>query len=344
MNRMNISNHFIKSMVLLTTFYSIPFAVMASTSSDGLYAGANMGWSQYYSNNDFTRGHENNDIGVGGYIGYQLNPYFSLENGILILGDAEGDKNSSMTVQGYQLSGKISYPVSNTDIYTRLGGMWYRSDYTRDDTNDSKVGTGIAPLISLGIEYTWNYNITSRVEYQWVGNIKNDAATSANVDNGLLSVGFSYHFGAQSSPSTTAVAMHQEQPAAAPVVPQSSQELSLFYGFNEYTLTHANQQKIIDYFHDLAKHNGSVNNIKLSLHGYSDTLGSEKNNNFISKKRAEGVKRFLLLLGMREENITVKPEGSTSKFTEQLNGSADKETEQSVKALAKNRQTLIISY
>lgn len=47
---------------------------------------------------------------------------------------------------------------------------------------------------------------------------------------------------------------------------------------------------------------------------------------------------------MREENITVKPEGSTSKFTEQLNGSADKETEQSVKALAKNRQTLIISY
>lgn len=341
---MNRNYSLVRSMVLLTSLWSLPVVAMAESASDGLYAGANLGWSQYYNNNDFTGGHDNNSVGFDGYIGYQFNPWLSLENGLSILGKAKGAEGLSMDVQGYQFSGKISYPLSNTNIYSRLGGMWYRSDVNSDDTNNSQVGTGIAPLAAIGMEYVWSANVASRVEYQWIGNIKNDAATSANIDNGFLSVGFSYHFGQQSSQSDIISSTLPEQKVTAPVEQKTSQELALFYGFNEYTLSPSNQQKISDYLHDLKKLKGDRATIKLALHGYSDTLGSEKNNIIISRKRAVSVKDFLMTLGIREENISVKPEGSTSIFTEQPDSFNNKETALSIRALAKNRQTLIISY
>ncbi|WP_253383456.1 outer membrane beta-barrel protein [unidentified bacterial endosymbiont] len=295
----------------LTLLALLPLISSAQAASDGLYAGANVGWSQFDSN-EFTRGNYRDSIGYGGFVGYQFSPWFSLEGGGSSLGSAHGDNGASMDVQGLNLSGKFTYSWSGMSLYSRLGGMWYRSDVSNNDINKSEVGTGVAPLAALGLEHSWNSNITSRLEYQWTGDIKNDAATSATLNNGYLSVGFTWHFG-NSDDAVVPVTVHPAAPATtleAVTVPVKG-ELAILYPFNEYKLSKDNQRKILDYYNPVT----SDPSTKIDINGYSDTQGSDKNNYFISEQRANSVKEFLISNGANHENITLHALGSTSRFS-----------------------------
>ncbi|HFS5793843.1 TPA: outer membrane beta-barrel protein [Citrobacter werkmanii] len=294
----------------LTLLSLLSVIAQAHAASDGLYAGANIGWSQFDSN-DFTRGHDRDSIGFSGFMGYQFTSWFSLEGGGSSLGSASGYKGLAMDVQGLTLSSKFSYPLAGVDLYSRLGGMWYRSDVSSNHINNSDVDTGVAPLAALGIEYSWDSNLTSRIEYQWTGQIKNDTATSATLNDSFVSVGMTWHFGDtdESLPAQNMPTVEKSALIDSEVVPVSS-ELAIFYSFNQSALSNDNQQKIIDFYHQ--RKSGGVTNFEVD--GYSDIQGSKKNNLIVSRQRADNVKDFLLDTGISEKNIVVHAEGGTVKF------------------------------
>ncbi len=293
----------------------LPLATKAHAASDGLYAGANVGWSKF-DNNNFTESHRKDTIGFGGFIGYQFSPWFSLEGGANSLGSVKGNDGQSIDVQGITLSSKFTYSLSGQDLYGRVGGMWYRSDMSNDDINKSEVGAGIAPLLAIGVEHSWSPNMTSRIEYQWTGHIDNDAATSATLNNGYLSLGITWHFGQASESMQPSIISHPVEDVKPPIsetVPLNH-ELVIYYPFNQYILSENNRQKIIDFYHQ--RKPDSVT--KFNIDGYSDITGSEKNNFIISSRRADNVRELLLEQGINKKNISVHAHGSTSKFNKHL--------------------------
>lgn len=295
----------------LTVLALLPMIAQAHVASDGLYAGANVGWSKF-NDNYFTSGHSQDALGVSGFVGYQFSPWFSLESGVTSLGSAKGNDGLTMDVQGINLSSKFTYPLSGVGLYSRLGGMWYRSDVSKDDINRDYVGTGVAPLAALGIEYTWNSNMTSRIEYQWTGHLKNETATSATLNDGYLSVGMTWHFSQPEellAPHAINHSVEKTTPRVEDIAPLNS-ELAIYYPFNQYNLSTENQQKIIDFYNKIKP--SAVT--KFNVDGYSDMIGSNKNNFIVSGRRAENVQHFLLDLGISRENISMHANGSTSKF------------------------------
>lgn len=290
---------------------------------DGLYAGGNVGWSVYSGSNTFTDGKSSNTAGAGLIAGYQFAPWFSLEGGFSYLGDATGVQHSEMTVQGLQLSGKFGYTDAAWQVYSRLGGMVYRSDVTRRDQNDTVSGHDISPLVAAGIEYSINSRWTTRVEYQWVGDIKNSAATDASLDNSFLSLGVTYHFGELhqvQTPVSASVAMLPPTPpreTTAAALPS----LSLLYAFNQYALSAENRLLLDAWLRERVEQKGKWGAINLVVAGYSSPEGSEHNNKVISQRRVEAVKTYLLQQGIAVEKVVTEAKGETIQFDPAEKGS-----------------------
>lgn len=310
---------------------------IAIAAADGLYVGGNVGWSNFSGSNTFTDGKSSNTAGVGLFAGYQYAPWFSLEAGFSYLGDANGGHNSEMTVQGLQLSGKLGYTDEDWQVYSRLGGIMYRSDVTRSDRNDTISGHDISPLVAMGIEHSFNTRWTTRVEYQLVANIKNSAASDASLDNRYLSLGVTYHFGeihqAQSPVSTSVAVLPTMAPNKTTVVVLPS--LSLLYGFNQYALSAENQLRLDAWLRERVKQKGTWGAINLLVEGYSSPEGSEHNNMIVSQRRVEAVEAYLLQQGIAVGSVDIEAKGETIQFDQAEKGRKN--------ALSLNRRVEIYS-
>ncbi|MEA9446010.1 porin OmpA [Candidatus Fukatsuia symbiotica] len=296
----------------------------AAPADNTLYTGGKLGWS-WYSDTGMTNAYQGvgngpthqSQLGTGAFVGYQVNPYFGLEGGYDWLGRMpyKGDvNNGAFKAQGVQLSAKLSYPVAqDLDVYTRLGGMFWRADSKGNFANGSagRVSNhdyGISPLAAVGLEYALTKNLATRAEYQYTNNIGDKGTVGAHPDNGLLSLGLAYRFG-------------QDTPIpVAPIVPAPVVETKRFtlkadvlFNFNKAELKQSGQQaldQLYDQLKQMDPKDGSA-----TIVGYTDRIGSEQYNQKLSEKRAHSVMNYLVSQGIPAEKISVRGMGKANPVT-----------------------------
>ena len=132
-------------------------AIAAPT--DGLYAGASLGKSQYP---DTVNGVAGNGSGVSGkvYGGYQVNPNFAVELGVAKLGDVS-TPSGQMNGQSEFLDAVGTLPLS--DKWSLLGRVGVAHvDLNTSLGNDS--GNGLK--VGLGAQYSLTGNVAIRGEWE----------------------------------------------------------------------------------------------------------------------------------------------------------------------------------
>ncbi|MEH2920890.1 porin OmpA [Samsonia erythrinae] len=290
------------------------------------YTGGKLGVSQFHDTGFYGNGYSgvnNNPIktklGAGAFLGYQANPYLGFELGYDWLGrmkyagsTSNAADSASFKAQGVQLAAKLSYPVlSDLDIYTRLGGMIWRTD------SHAAIGgghinnddTGVSPLAAIGVEYAIDKNWATRVDYQWVSNIGDAGTVGARPDNMLMSVGLSYRFGQEDR------VVPAPAPAPAPVVETKRFTLKsdVLFNFNKATLKAEGQQSLDQLYTQLSSldpKDGSV-----VVLGFTDRLGSEQYNQALSEKRAQSVVDYLVSKGIPANKISARGQGKSQPVT-----------------------------
>ena len=172
-------------------------AANAAYEDNTFYTGAKLGWSELYKldakkvrafDDVSIKTSNRSNIAGGAFLGFQSNPYLAFELGYDWLGSAKYKRtdlydhskagNSKISAQGVSLTGKLSYPLSfisdDLDIYGRAGGMVTIAKWKNggDVRTKSKLGnctkTDLSPVYALGLDYRFDENFSTRLEYQYV--------------------------------------------------------------------------------------------------------------------------------------------------------------------------------
>lgn len=139
-------------------------AVQAAAQDNTWYVGGKAGWSNYYGvdHNQYAESiaqtlgntsENTDDLGLGLFAGYQLNPNLGFELGYDWLGKYDTTSGTGANTlkteaksQMIQATMKISFPATNVlDLYGRLGGAYAWTDSEISFANSSETGKSMAP-------------------------------------------------------------------------------------------------------------------------------------------------------------------------------------------------------
>ncbi|MFP1874400.1 porin OmpA [Lonsdalea quercina] len=291
----------------------------AAPNDNTWYAGAKLGWSQFHDTGLYGNGYQTtnspheNQLGAGAFGGYQANRYLGFELGYDWLGRMKytGENRGNFKAQGVQLAAKLSYPiVDDLDVYTRLGGFFWRADSHDDVTGRGGNDTGISPMGAVGLEYAVTKNWATRLDYQWVSNIGDAGTVGGRPDNGMLSVGVSYRFG-QETPAPVVA----PTPAPAPVVQTKRFTLKsdVLFTFNKAELRPEGQSSLDQLYTQLSTMDPKDGSVVVL--GFTDRLGSEQYNEGLSTRRAQSVVDYLVAKGIPADKISARGLGESNPVT-----------------------------
>ena len=236
-------------------------AVQAAAQDNTWYVGGKAGWSNYYGvdHNEYAEAisqslgntsENTDDLGLGLFAGYQLNPNLGFELGYDWLGKYEGKAgtgsntlNTEAKGQMIQATMKISFPATNVlDLYGRLGGAYAWTENEISFANVSETGKkhGAAFVGALGAEYTIDRDWAARLEYQYTTPLGDTSLDRSGIelDNGLISFGMLYRFGQQGGEVAAPAPAPAAEPAPAVVVAPKTFSLcsDVLFEFNKATL------------------------------------------------------------------------------------------------------------
>ena len=290
------------------------------------YTGAKLGWS-HYEDTKFTpnggasvgNSTDRDTIGAGAFAGYQYNQYMGFELGYDWFGKMKykGAGNSGdLTSMGVSLTTKLSYPImDDLDVYTRLGGMVYRTEAKANQTgvaNYKETDTGVAPVYALGLEYAITPEWATRLDYQWVSNLGDKDNIGTRPDNGMLSVGVAYRFGQEAAP---VIAPAPVVEPVAPVVENKRFTLrsDVLFNFNKATLKPEGQQALNELYTELSSIDPTQGRVLVV--GFTDRIGSQNYNLPLSQKRAQSVVDYLVSKGVPTTAIAAEGRGKEDPVT-----------------------------
>lgn len=290
------------------------------------YTGAKLGWS-HYEDTGFTpvdrtqsvgNSTDRDTFGAGAYAGYQYNQYMGFELGYDWFGKMKykGAGNSGdLKSMGVSLTTKLSYPVmDDLDVYTRLGGMVWRTDVKANQEGQDKYkenDTGVSPVYALGVEYAITPNWATRLDYQWVSNIGDKDNLGVRPDNGMLSVGLAYRFNQEAAP----VVEPAPVVTPAPVVENKRFTLrsDVLFNFNKATLKPEGQQALNELYNELSSIDPTQGRVLVV--GFTDRIGSQNYNLPLSQKRAQSVVDYLVSKGVPASAIAAEGRGKEDPVT-----------------------------
>ncbi|EPL9569583.1 porin OmpA [Providencia rettgeri] len=286
------------------------------------YTGAKLGWS-HYEDTKFTpnggpsvgSSTERDTLGAGAFAGYQYNQYMGFELGYDWFGKMKykGADKGDLTSMGVSLTTKLSYPImDDLDVYTRLGGMVYRTEAKANQRNYKETDTGVAPVYALGLEYAITPEWATRLDYQWVSNLGDKDNIGTRPDNGMLSVGVAYRFGQETAP---VVAPAPVVEPAAPVVENKRFTLrsDVLFNFNKATLKPEGQQALNELYSELSSIDPTQGRVLVV--GFTDRIGSQNYNLPLSQKRAQSVVDYLVSKGVPASAIAAEGRGKEDPVT-----------------------------
>jgi len=307
-----------KQLIALSLVAALPFAASAQ-----VYVGAKVGSSFLKNACNLSSPCDDNSVGFGGYLGYQINDLISLELGYDKIGNFDSNfndagKNHVLTgdMTALTLAPKFTAAINDQfAFFSKIGASY--SDYDVADDDLSLLG-------ALGLEYFINSRLSSRLEYQAITEINSGPASKASAH--LISIGLSYRFGSeQQEPLAQAPVEPRpvaEQPAeepvlAAPAEPvqpkmqtitfQSKHGVGLFEsGSNQLSKSSLSQ------FDELVSLLVTYPQSSVTITGHTDSSGSAKFNQQLSEKRAQSVADYLVAQGVDGERISVVGQGEAN--------------------------------
>lgn len=286
-------------------FVVIPLAVCLSdavhaATDNPWYAGARVGVSHF---SDFDKavtdvtGVDRDNFAGGVFAGYQVTPWFAVETGYTHLGNAKlDDVNGSYEAQGADIVGKFSYAITDSfDIFAKAGTFYY--DWNAIGSGVENSDNGWAPTAGVGLEYYFNNNLSTRVEYQYYNDV-------GGVDIHFGGVGLVYHWGAPAPVVVEPVYVDQ-------VSVETLEELKLAvpFAFDSYALTAGDKAKLVPFEQRLQQQDSA----NIYVVGYTDSKGSEAYNQTLSEKRAESVAQAIRShLNLSANRVIAEGRGETN--------------------------------
>ncbi|MEZ6930600.1 porin OmpA [Aeromonas sp. S16(2024)] len=327
--------------------------VQAAAQDNTWYVGGKAGWSNFYGVDynsqvkevvDFIEPDEkSNDLGLGAFVGYQINRNLAVELGYDWLGKFKLDRSESLGVHSVGVNGeaeaqmvqatmRIILPATSAlDIYGRLGGAyaWTESSYSEWYQNSANPGLndaftdtghkyhGAAFVGALGIEYAIDRDWAARLEYQYTTPLGKTSLEESGIemDNGLLSVGMLYRFGQVGDEPVAPTPAPVPEPAPAPVLveKQFSLDSDVLFEFNKATLKPAASQALDNLFAQILAANPKDG--VATVIGHTDRIGSEAYNQALSEQRARTVADYLIAKGLFADKVRAEGQGESSPVT-----------------------------
>ncbi|MCO6551789.1 MAG: porin OmpA [Gilliamella sp.] len=305
-------------------------AANAAYDDNTIYVGAKLGWSELYRldankvrvwDNVGISTSDRSNVAGGAFLGFQANPYLAFELGYDWLGSAKYKRSfsyagrsydvghSKVSAQGVSLTGKLSYPIiDGLDIYGRAGGMvtiakWKNGGLVKKyDKLDNGTKTDLSPVYALGLDYRFDEDFSTRLEYQYVQHIH--TKTDASPDAGTVSLGITYRLGSPATPAP--VELKTE-------VNRYVLNEDVLFAYAKADLKAEGRQALDNLLTNLVKLNPTESAIVVI--GHTDRIGSVNYNQKLSEQRANSVMKYLVEKGVPANLITAHGMGKSQPVT-----------------------------
>jgi len=305
------------------------------------YVGTKMGWSYFDINKDnfdinknsFDINKDNKEINflsefngirdnltapiIGVFLGYEFNPYFSLEaenNSIGFVPFTIFSKRKDYTqFNSLQIATKLSYPLTNDlSLYTQLGGSMFwknlssKTDLKHTITKDSKL----MPIASIGAEYIFNEKFFTRLDYTFKNTVNSVSELSMYPYLGNIDLSFGWKFGS----------LYEDHDFK--YIPKLGNKKYIALTENINFPFNSIELKPVSY-DTLDKLNNKIKKMKLKkmsiiLSGHSDRIGNKKYNKKLSKDRAYTIKKYLTSRGLSKNLMIVHGLGDSQPLTDKV--------------------------
>ncbi|MCG9729878.1 OmpA family protein [Shewanella sp. Isolate13] len=306
--------------IVLSTLLYLPLAVSYAAQLDGaepaqefepyFYLGAKAGQMHYQNAcESWSIACDGNDVGFGGFAGYQAWQYLGFETAYLDLGEAvahyseSGVDNTYIgSMKGWELSAVTRFSLSESfELFAKAGGFYWDGDnrgpYSRNSDSDW------APILGAGVEYQLSPSWVARLEYQYIDSLGSELIGGSN--GHLTTLGISYRFGqsaekVQPPVKEIPVTLPEKIPPVTPktlVLPAVT--VTSLFDFDSSKLT--NPDSLAPVVERLKQVPTAVANIK----GYTDSKGNAAYNQALSERRAQAVADYLIAAGIKPEQIEV---------------------------------------
>ncbi|MGL4191067.1 MAG: OmpA family protein [Vibrio sp.] len=264
------------------------------------------GGYQWAMDDKYTGSMPNDNI-WGGELGWQFSPGWSFELGYQSHEQLIAN-NSSINIKTQLFESAIRndwYLKNNFSLYSRLGLVYWDLDKEQSALPKMRAD-GFSPFGELGISYHLIENLSLSAGYQYINSIGDSSV--GKYDSQSILIGLRYHFGGEGKSTTEYVLSHSDDDAydieTLPILfTQPSIIDEIFFDYNSSELNE---------FIDLTEISSLLNSYeqaRVVIVGHSDSIGSSKNNQIVSERRAEAVENKLLKLGVNPIQIKTFGEG-----------------------------------
>ncbi len=260
-----------------------------------------------------------NGLALGGFGGWQFNPYIGLEAGYDYFGDLatsyrQGNQITQLDgpVTALTLAPRFSLPLNDyLSLYGKAGVAWVNYDHAQDS---SMMG-------ALGVQIDATPRWMVRLEYQLIPNLDDSSYGLSDQQAGMASLSLSYRLG-YTSP---------EPPATTPpmLIEKTFDESrgQQWFSFDSAAISESMKAQL----NELAELLSSYPQARVDIKGYTDSSGPAAYNLRLSKRRAMAVEGYLLSRDVAAEQLFVEGFGEKEPIT----------SNQTRQGRAKNRRVTI---
>ncbi|MNJ14622.1 Outer membrane protein A precursor [compost metagenome] len=318
-------------------------SVFAAVQPDAWYLGAKAGWVEASGAcGPQAISCDNSPVDSGLFVGYVLNDWLALEAGY----DHFSEFNASYPAQwapahsaayegdlnGLSFVAKPYWQLSDSwSLFGKAGLMLWELDVTGDELNYAREVTdrGGSPLLGAGLEYAFNHNWRTNLEYQWLGQI--GGSDTGEMDVNAVNLGIIYQFTSEPVPAPElAPAPVVIEPAHPTVELQAPWSLGgLLFASNASAIT----PELASALQPALQRLQANPQEHLIIDAHTDNRGSDEYNLLLSVRRAEAVRTYFIQQSVQTTQLTTKGMGESQPV-------ADNATEE---GRSKNRRVELVS-
>lgn len=322
---MTIHSRYLLALIAL----SILLVSTNGQASEHWYVGAKAEWVNGSSACDaHATSCDHDTAGGGAYIGYVVNDGLALEGGYNYLGDITANypalSNPNVSahykgeMQGLEFVAKPYWELTEElTMFAKVGTLAWNMDVTGQEVGYEHTANdnGWSPLLGAGLEYAFNRNWSTSLEYQWVNNVGGDA--TGGTDLNMVNLAVSYHFTPEPAVAPPAL-VHTPLTTQIPASKVRKEPQWTFNGgsfaSNSSQLTVELQQAL----QTVSKRLSEYPQATLFINTHTDSRGSYEFNQQLSDQRANAVLDYMLKQGVLAMQMRAVGYGDTQPIADNM--------------------------
>ncbi len=206
----------------------------------------------------------------------------------------KGLKNTSADLTRIFVNGIKEYKISDKTKLYALAGLGHEENDNELLGNDG----GVFGSIGVGIKYALTKTFALKADVRELVQLDGDSNT-------VYTIGFAIPFGKK---SVSKPVVEEKKPIVVePVVLNKPEDLGIVFDTNSAKIHSSDEVKFTKYVNYL----GKVKDAGVVVEGHTDSVGSLKDNQVLSEKRANSAKNKLVNMGVKATRIETVGYGET---------------------------------